>query len=294
MACGPAAFKAESPSAWLEKPQQKQPDLSDSSLNTDPGDLISLDNEKEDDYEDPFSDVNQKVDLNNPAVTMDLTPQRSIRDQVVGSPQKGSLESPTNLFNLQLRKGSNSPFKIISPSRQAFFGSAELVSFVDFLAQSMRLMIPDSTLLIGNMSTSKGGRLGTHLSHQNGMDVDIGYIHPPQVKVAQFIDVVSPKDIGKNLLLKEQLYLFNLAVHSNEESRVDRIFVHPTIKKALCATARSMGALDAGNENVYAVETLRRLIPDVNHANHFHLRVKCTKENPRCIQMAEPAKGHGC
>lgn len=293
-ACGKSGFKAESATAWLEKKETSKPDLSPENLNSDPGDLMALDNEQEEEYGDPFSDVNQKIDIHNPSVTLDLTPQASIRDQVIGSPQKGSLQRPSNLFNLEIKRGDSSPFKIINRKRQAFFGSAELVTFIEYLAEKMRGLIPDSRLLIGNLSLPSGGRLGKHKSHQNGLDADIGYLHPPQVKVEKFFNVLAQSDITQNLLLKEQLYLFNLAVHSSGDFKVDRIFVHPAIKKALCETARSIGALEPGHENEYAVETLRRLVRDVNHADHFHLRLKCTSANPQCIQMAEPPPGHGC
>ncbi|MNL61906.1 Penicillin-insensitive murein endopeptidase precursor [compost metagenome] len=78
-----------------------------------------------------------------------------------------------------------------------------------------------------------------------------------------------------------------------ETKYVDRIFIHGTLKKALCELAIKKGELVKGRDSL-ASETLRRLRPDPQHHNHFHIRVKCGKDQTLCKQMIDPAKDSGC
>jgi penicillin-insensitive murein endopeptidase len=253
-------------------------------------DLLNSDNEEpSDSYDSPFNDINNQFDASSPEVRQDLTPQGEIKDQAVGTFQKGYLQNASNLFVKQLSYGEKSPFQIIYPGRRTFFGTADIVSMIDYLAQCLQSLVSGLKLLIGDISTEHGKQLGSHKSHQIGMDADIGYIQNPELKVASFTNVT--KDISRTLMLKEQLYLFQFAVMTHN---VDRIFVHPTIKAAICKTALDLKLLESGHEIPAIQETLRRLIPDKDHGTHFHIRIKCSKAQPHCVPMSEPKPGTGC
>jgi penicillin-insensitive murein endopeptidase len=70
------------------------------------------------------------------------------------------------------------------------------------------------------------------------------------------------------------------------DPRVDRIFVHPAIKAALCRSrGRSPGA---------AWDWLRRLRPWYGHDDHFHVRLACPAGSPECEAQAPVPPGDGC
>jgi penicillin-insensitive murein endopeptidase len=247
------------------------------------------DQEKSDDYSNPFMDINHQFDENSPEIKKDLTPDGPIKDQAVGSysGQNSRLENPSNLFLKQLSYGDLSPFKIIYPSRRTFFGTADMIQMIDYLGTCLRSMLPTRKLLIGDISAEHGGPLGGHQSHRIGMDADIAYLQPQGSQSEAFETITGP-DLHQKILLKEQIRLFQSAVMTN---RVDRIFVHPQIRASLCETARNLGAL---SENSLIGETFRRIVGDINHGSHFHVRLKCSKAQPRCIPTADPPKGSGC
>jgi penicillin-insensitive murein endopeptidase len=67
---------------------------------------------------------------------------------------------------------------------------------------------------------------------------------------------------------------------ATEDPRVDRIFVHPTIKAALCRMPdRSW---------------LHKIRPWYGHDEHFHVRLACPADSPDCTGQAPVPSGDGC
>lgn len=63
---------------------------------------------------------------------------------------------------------------------------------------------------------------------------------------------------------------------------VDRLFVHPAVKQALCTGAARGSAW------------LRRVRPWWAHHDHFHARLKCPEESPACKPQEPLPAGDGC
>ena len=63
---------------------------------------------------------------------------------------------------------------------------------------------------------------------------------------------------------------------------VERILVHPAIKKALCE--------GAGSER----EWLKKVRPYWGHHYHFHVRMACPAGNTACAGQAPPPNDDGC
>jgi penicillin-insensitive murein endopeptidase len=63
---------------------------------------------------------------------------------------------------------------------------------------------------------------------------------------------------------------------------VARIFVHPSIKKAVCEAA--------GNDRGW----LRKIRPWWGHHYHFHIRLKCPPGHAGCRNQSPPPPGDGC
>ena len=66
------------------------------------------------------------------------------------------------------------------------------------------------------------------------------------------------------------------------DTRVERVFVHPIIKRELCA--------NAGSDRAW----LTKIRPWYGHDDHFHVRLACPAGSPDCAPQAKVATGDGC
>jgi penicillin-insensitive murein endopeptidase len=63
---------------------------------------------------------------------------------------------------------------------------------------------------------------------------------------------------------------------------VDRIFVHPSVKRALCRDKARRGPW------------LRLLRPWWGHQDHFHVRLRCPVDSPDCASPQPLPASEGC
>jgi penicillin-insensitive murein endopeptidase len=180
-------------------------------------------------------------------------------------------------------------FQVMRPSRNRFYGHPTLVAFVERLAaRAERQGL--GRLLIGDLSQPRGGPAAFgHASHQSGLDVDVWFrllpkqaapLRPEQTEQMAMESVVRAADgtLDKQRWDRRYTDLLRLAASAPE---VDRIFVNPVIKRALC---------QAGERG----DWLGKLRPWWGHDQHFHVRLTCPADSPGCEpQKAIPA-GDGC
>jgi penicillin-insensitive murein endopeptidase len=72
-----------------------------------------------------------------------------------------------------------------------------------------------------------------------------------------------------------------------EIDSVDRIFVHAAIKRQLCQLSLRIRS----PEDFLWLQKIR---PWWGHHDHFHLRLKCPADSPRCVPQAPVPAGEGC
>ncbi|WP_034658578.1 penicillin-insensitive murein endopeptidase [Chelativorans sp. J32] len=146
-----------------------------------------------------------------------------------------------------------------------------------------------SGLLIGDISQPRGGPMLTgHASHQIGLDADIWFTPMPNrrmsVEEREKISAVS-------MIKKDSLYVDDsrwTAAHANLLRRaasypqVERILVHPGIKKKLCDTVQ-------GDRS-----WLHKVRPFWGHDYHFHIRIGCPKGSVDCKRQDPTPKSEGC
>ncbi|WP_413293024.1 penicillin-insensitive murein endopeptidase [Bdellovibrio sp. HCB185ZH] len=203
-----------------------------------------------------------------------------------GTVVSGSLEHATDILSYQ-KAYPDTNFRVLRPDRKTYYGTIELAYLIAKMGKFTQAVVPSHTLRLGDLAKKKGGPLGSHKSHRNGLDADIAYYFKADKAMTGFSTALKGnKPIG-DWMMAQQWKLFKYTVSSKF---VDRIFIHPALKKSLCSYAQNQGEIGTD----LAKETLRRLIPEVNHYNHFHLRIKCAKSQERCFQMAEPKAGTGC
>jgi penicillin-insensitive murein endopeptidase len=203
---------------------------------------------------------------------------------------RGHLENAANILSYE-ESNPNAGFRIVYPKRQSYYGTDDMLAVMAYLGQYSQTQVKGYVLSVGDISAKKGGQLGRHSSHQMGVDADISYYFDTKEKQKGLVDAVaSSKPVG-SFMANEQWTMFKDLVG---QGNVDRIFVHPAIKKELCGVALKKGDLKPSETAGVAFEALRVMRPEVNHDDHFHLRLKCSTAQPRCRQMAPPAKVTGC
>jgi len=202
----------------------------------------------------------------------------------------GHLENPANVYEYE-QTHKDAGFQILYPKRETYYSTDDMRNVLVSLGQYNNKYMHGYVTSVGDISRKGGGQLGAHSSHQLGLDADISFYFDDQSKQKGLVDAVASSKPIRAFMAEEQWALFKSLV---EQKNVDRIFIHGALKKELCNVATRSGDLKAGDSDNVAFETLRVLRPEPSHDNHFHLRLKCSTAQPRCRQMAPPAKATGC
>ena len=182
-------------------------------------------------------------------------------------------------------------FHVANPERRRNFGPPELVDFVRSLGKAAS-SAGIGALMVGDLGLARGGpQPNGHASHQVGLDVDIWFAAAPEPAAAdgklssgerRAQKAVPVADGGKQQLTPafspRVSRVLELAV---ADPRVERIFINPVIKRALC---------QAPGEHAW----LHKLRPWWGHDAHFHVRLFCPKSSPECAAQAPLPAGDGC
>jgi penicillin-insensitive murein endopeptidase len=183
-------------------------------------------------------------------------------------------------------------YAVIRLNRSRYFGHPDLVAFVARLGlRAQAAGLP--TFYVGDMAQPRGGPLPFgHASHQTGLDVDIWFTAEtkPQPDAAdreapELPTMLLPDHTGIDPARfgPRQVTLLKLAA---SDPRVDRIFVNPVIKLALC---RGFGGATADGAG-----WLHRIRPWWGHDDHFHVRLACPDGSPLCVPQKDVPAGDGC
>lgn len=208
------------------------------------------------------------------------------RDQVIGSPSAGRLNKGTDFLKISQLPGF--AFFIVNPRDKDYFASFDMAVVMKKLSEVLQSLMPGRRLAVTSMSKWGGGRLPPHDGHQNGTDADFRYLTNDESKPSY---VVSRGRVNNTLLVNHQWKFFKKAFQTE---LLDVIFVDKAVKRAMCEEARRVQDLRQGENDSVAAEVLKRIQPWDGHANHFHVRIKCSSDNPRCKQVVLNYKTTGC
>jgi len=180
-------------------------------------------------------------------------------------------------------------WQVMRLSRDRNWGHPNLIRFLERLANKVPTVAGWPGLLVGDMSQPRGGPMLTgHASHQIGLDADIWLTPMPtreltveEREMMSATDVVDAdhNDIDPKVWTPQHGAVIRAAA---EDHAVERIFVNPAIKKALCR--------EAGNERGW----LEKVRPWFGHNYHFHVRIHCPADDPDCHGQPPPTGGDGC
>lgn len=243
--------------------------------------ILSLPDKSE--KSDPVAPQKEKVPAINP-------PIKEKRDQVIGATSDGYLSGGVDMLKLQQKLGNIAGFYLLELGRKRYFASTDLSEIILGLGKWIHRWSGKNKMIIGDISAEKGGRIGSHKSHQTGLDMDVGYLFKDP-SVRSFQNAVVKGHISPDLLVDQNWELLKAAVSSK---KVARIFIHKSVKEVICERAIKNGEIRSQDRGGLAFETLRRMVSDTEHNSHFHVRIKCPADQRRCRQMAEPVNSTGC
>lgn len=179
-------------------------------------------------------------------------------------------------------------FQTIHLDRSAFWGAPQTIAHLEqFGRDAAAAGLP--TLLLEDISQARGGPMpGGHVSHQIGLDADVGLDMraraPLSAAARASIELRSMvradgRDIDPSAWSDRVVTLLRIATGLPE---VDRILVNPAIKQQLCREV-------TGDRS-----WLHLIRPWYGHAAHMHIRFRCPPGQADCVQAPPPPAGDGC
>ena len=177
-------------------------------------------------------------------------------------------------------------------SRNRNWGHPEMVALVEKLALEAKAHDGWPGLLVGDLSQPRGGPMLTgHASHQVGLDADVWLTPMPNRRLTEkereelsATSMLAPDRVSVNPQVWTDAHV-RLLKRVASYKEVERVLVHPAIKKALCTS-------EAAKEKDRA--WLSKVRPVWGHYYHFHIRIACPKGSANC--EVQPAVGteDGC
>lgn len=165
-------------------------------------------------------------------------------------------------------------FRVAKPERRRWFGHPLLIDLIEAAGKAI-VKAKLAPLAVGDLGQPRGGPAPTgHASHQTGLDVDVWFVAAGQKAASMVLGAVPSKRFGARERRLVELFA--------ADPRVDRIFVNPILKRALCE--RASGERD----------WLRKVRPWWGHDDHFHARLGCPPDSPDCTAQPALPEGDGC
>lgn len=202
--------------------------------------------------------------------------------QAIGGPSSGCLRGGVRL------PAFGEGFVSIRRHRGRYYGHERTVALVEAVGAAVAQRTGGRLVMIGDLAQPRGGRMASsHVSHQNGLDVDI-WLPLADSPEQAWQDTPEARDPPSMLAANrmsvngrwgpDQVFLVKTAA---QHPAVDRILVNPAIKRRLC-------------ESEPNADWLRKLRPWWRHDAHMHVRLKCPSGSPECKQQASIPMGTGC
>ena len=176
-------------------------------------------------------------------------------------------------------------------SRNRNWGHPELVALVKKLAVEAKEHDGWPGLLVGDISQPRGGPMLTgHASHQVGLDADVWLTPMPDRRLSR----KEREELSATSMLADDRVSVNPKVWTEAHVRllkraasypqVERVLVHPAIKKAVCDAAKD--EKDRG--------WMSKVRPYWGHYYHFHIRIACPKGSAGCQGQPSVGSDDGC
>lgn len=181
-------------------------------------------------------------------------------------------------------------WQVMRLSRNRNWGHPNLVKLVERFAGEVKKEDGWNGLLVGDISQPRGGPMLTgHASHQVGLDADIWFTPMPDRRLSAqeretiaATSMLAPGNLSVDPKVWNDTHV-QIIKRAASYKEVERVLVHPAIKKALCEAT-------AGADRPW----LSKVRPIWGHYYHFHIRIACPKGSTGCKPQAPPPGDDGC
>ncbi len=180
-------------------------------------------------------------------------------------------------------------WQVMRLNRNRNWGHPALIDYLEKLARDVPRITGWPGLLVGDMSQPRGGPMLTgHASHQIGLDADVwltpmprGRLDREQRENMSAVNMARSdwRDVDPRNWTPAHTRLIRTVA---AEPKVERIFVNPALKVALCR--------EAGADKSW----LDKVRPIWGHNYHFHIRLACPAGMASCQGQEPPNFGDGC
>jgi penicillin-insensitive murein endopeptidase len=178
-------------------------------------------------------------------------------------------------------------------SRNRNWGHPDLIALIEKFAADARDKDGWPGLLVGDISQPRGGPMLTgHASHQVGLDADVWFTPMPDRRLSE----KEREELSATSMLADDRVSVNPQVWTEAHMRllkraasypqVERVLVHPAIKKAVCEATKA----DKGANRAW----LGKVRPYWGHYYHFHIRIACPKGSAACEHQPAVNGDDGC
>jgi penicillin-insensitive murein DD-endopeptidase len=206
------------------------------------------------------------------------TPWSSFRSPTTRAPQAIGGYSAGCIDGAVALGARGEGFRVVRPERHRLFGHPELVALIRDLGHHLH-QLKLAPLAVGDLAQPRGGPAPTgHASHQTGLDVDLWFAFVKNAALSM-VDAARKQPSAKFGAREVRLLELTAA-----DARVDRIFVNPVLKRALCERTPE------GGDRAW----LHKLRPWWGHDDHFHVRLTCPADSPACVAQPPLPPGDGC
>lgn len=183
-------------------------------------------------------------------------------------------------------------WQVMRLSRNRFWGHPNLIALIERFAREAKSEDGWPGLLVGDISQARGGPMLTgHSSHQIGLDADIWFTPMPDRRLSareredmSAVSMISgPTAVNREVFTDEHVQIVKRAA---SYPQVERILVHPAIKKAMCEATAMLPPADRA--------WLGKVRPYFGHHYHFHVRITCPPGSANCRAQAPTKPDDGC
>ena len=182
-------------------------------------------------------------------------------------------------------------WQVLRLARNRNWGHPELIALIERLAGDAKEHDAWPGLLVGDIAQPRGGPMPRgHASHQVGLDADIWLTPMPSRRLTDReredivpTSMVAPDglSVDRSVFTDAQVRLLQRAA---SEASVERIFVNPAIKKALCDAT----PIDADRAWLHKIRAYW------GHDSHFHMRITCPHTSIACKSQPPLPSDDGC
>lgn len=169
---------------------------------------------------------------------------------------------------------------VVNPNnRDEQYGSGLTVDTLKYAVEKFHVRHPEVPVCINDLSLRRGGNIGGHGSHENGLDADISLPSTGNSCSGSFFKSYSHLDRVDDTFRQKNWEFVNLLLSTE---RVHGIFVDREMIRRLCTHVKKNITIERAKRDAI----FKKLHHEDGHTRHYHVRMQCNPEqNIDCVRQ---------